>query len=544
MINKELSSKQILILEFGIILLFSILPLLADLPFRVNIFLTWEGAYRMYLGQFPFKDFGMPLGYGFWIIPYISFKIFGPYLYSLVIAQAVINFISLSTFRGILKLLGLGPVQTLLSVTVLCLSFVMINFWPWYNHTVFVFELIGLYFLMLYLFKSKHIIFLGLTAFFTALCFFTKQDAGGLAFMLVIALLIFNSIVEKEFKSLMIFIGFYGISIGLLVLPLLRYEFLYWFNLGQAPHFSRINLYDFLSAFFEESLWLKLYIACIIIIVIVRFKTWASVLDDKSFLIFAMLTLGIMVQAMIIQVTSFSPATVNYYFHGFGIAFLLYSLKDSIRFEKAWIVALLLITVFFWRSENYWKYSNRLLGKFLPSIFNPPPANVVSKHSWSSKTDSIKFEPVQWKLTSYKTLKRIKLPENTSDGLDRILMLDIVKNKKDLQVLNMSNLSMLAYELKYIPDHGVNFPLWYHKGVALFPREEKMLCENISSGKYDLILFEDMPDVDNFFPYAVRDCAVDGGRYKLVDRFISPTGYATDSVNVYIKTPERSIRNN
>ncbi len=536
MINKELSPRKVLFLELGIILLFTALPLLTELPYRVNIFLTWEGAYRMYLGQFPFQDFGMPLGYGFWIIPYLSFLLFGPYLISLVIAQAFINLISLLAFRGILKIFGLSPVQILISVTVLCLSFVLINFWPWYNHTVFVFELIGLYFLFHYLFKAKSIIFLGLAAFFTALCFFTKQDAGGLAFALTIALLIANCIVDKEVKSIILFTGFYILSICLFILPLLSYDFSYWFNHGQPPHFSRVNLLDFLTAFFEESLWIKFYIGCIITIALVRFKTWSSLREDKSFLLFTLLTLGIMVQAMIIQVTSFSPITVNYYFHSFAIAFLLYNLSGLINFEKVWITVLILLTVFFWRSENYWKYSKRLIGIALPSIFAPPPPGAVSRYSWAPKTDSVKSERFQWELTSYKTLRRIKLPENTADGLDRLIEQN--KGKKDLQVLNMSNLSILAYELGYTPESGVKYPLWYHKGVAFFDREKQMLCENVRSSKYDIILFEDMPDVDNFFPYAVRDCALDEGRYKLVDRFISPTGYPTDSVSVYVRTSQ------
>lgn len=537
MINKELSSRQSLILQLGIILLFSSLPLFTELPYRVNIFLTWEGAYRMYLGQFPFKDFGMPLGYGFWIIPFLAFKAFGPYLFSLVIAQTIINLISLFTFRGILKMLGLSPVQILISITVLCLSFVMINFWPWYNHTVFVFELIGLYFLLFYLLKSRRTVFLGLAAFFVALCFFTKQDAGGLAFMLAIALIIADGFIEREFKSTLLFFGFYILFSCLLILPLLRYDFSYWFNHGQPPHFSRVNLYDFLSAFFEESLWIKLYIGCIIIIAIAKFKTWSAIRDDKSFLLFTLLTLGIMVQAMIIQVTSFSPPTVNYYFHSFGIAFILFNLKDVINFEKVWIATLLLITVFFWRSENYWKYTNRLFGKLVPSLFVPPPSGVVSKNSWSSKADStIKFEPIQWKTTPYKTLKNIKLPENTIDGIERLL--ERTKGKNNLQVLNMSNLSILAYELSYVPENSSHFPLWYHKGVAFFDREEKMLCENVRNKKYDIIIFEDMPDVDNFFPYKVRECALEEAHYTLADRFIAPTGYATDSVNVYVRTPE------
>src|SRR6187402_1456266 len=103
-LTKALSPRQITTIELAIITLFSCLPLVLELPFRVNIFVTWEGAYRMYNGQLPFRDFGMPLGYGFWILPFIFFKIFGPYLYSLIITQCFINFVSLIAFRGILKL--------------------------------------------------------------------------------------------------------------------------------------------------------------------------------------------------------------------------------------------------------------------------------------------------------------------------------------------------------------------------------------------------------------------------------------------------------
>ena len=534
-LNKALTPRQVLLLELFIMLVFSVLPLLTALPYRVNIFLTWEGAYRMYLGQMPFRDFGMPLGYGFWIIPFVFFKLLGPYLLSLVVAQAFINFISLLTFRGILRAFGLQGMQTLLPILVLCLSFVMVNFWPWYNHTVFVFELIGIWFLVRYLTGYRKLFMLALSAFFIALSFFTKQDAGGLALMLALALIAAHGFLQKEIKPLLFFAGFYAVAMALLIVPLLRYDFGYWFNHGQPPHFSRINLFDFLTAFFEESLWIKFYIGCVIVLALMRFKSWAAVAEDRTFFLFTLFTLGILAQAMIIQVTSFSPVTVNYYFHSFALAFLMASLGHAISLEKRWIALVLILLVFFWRSENYWKYSNRLLGKVLPSVFAPPPPDVVSKHSWSSKADSVKATPVNWRLTRYTSLKRIKLPENTADGVDRLMAMDLVK-KENLRVLNMSNLSVLAYELQYPLEHGPQFPLWYHRGVAFFDREKDLLCRNLAAGTYDLILFEDMPDVDNFFPYAVRDCALQSG-YVLTDRFLAPTGYTTDSVEVYIKKP-------
>ena len=47
--------------EIAIIILLAVVPLFMTFPFRVNIFLSWEGAYRLSEGQIPYKDFGMPI---------------------------------------------------------------------------------------------------------------------------------------------------------------------------------------------------------------------------------------------------------------------------------------------------------------------------------------------------------------------------------------------------------------------------------------------------------------------------------------------------
>ncbi|MFZ6014418.1 MAG: hypothetical protein ACOYXT_29030, partial [Bacteroidota bacterium] len=145
MLKKSLSSKQLLILEFAITLVFCFIPLTFNNPFRINIFLSWEGAYRLYLGQMPFRDFSLPMGYGYWVIPALFFKIFGPSMYSLIKAQVFINLISVISFRAILKELKVSPAVIFLSVVVFCFSYVSFNFWPWYNHIVFVFELVAIY---------------------------------------------------------------------------------------------------------------------------------------------------------------------------------------------------------------------------------------------------------------------------------------------------------------------------------------------------------------------------------------------------------------
>ncbi|MFL5786927.1 MAG: hypothetical protein ACJ748_02650, partial [Flavisolibacter sp.] len=164
--------------EIFLILLFSCIPLFIHFPFRINIFLSWEGAYRMSHGEIPFRDFGIPMGYMFWVIPAIFFKIFGPYLITLIKAQVLINIISGFAFRSILKSLNVSPVIRLLSILLFCLSYISINFWPWYNHTVIVFEFVALAFLMKSITsinRKKQIVLLLLSSLFTFISFFTKQ---------------------------------------------------------------------------------------------------------------------------------------------------------------------------------------------------------------------------------------------------------------------------------------------------------------------------------------------------------------------------------
>ena len=62
--------------EVLLIVFFACVPLFIHLSYRVNIFLSWEGAYRMSQGQLPFRDFGLPLGGMYWVIPAIFFKLF------------------------------------------------------------------------------------------------------------------------------------------------------------------------------------------------------------------------------------------------------------------------------------------------------------------------------------------------------------------------------------------------------------------------------------------------------------------------------------
>ena len=145
-------------------------------------------------GEIPYRDFGSPVGYGFWILPAIFFRIFGPYVYTLLVVQAFINICSGLLFRRLLRLFSLPAGVTFLALVVYCLSYSMFNFWPWYNHLVFVFELAGLFWLCTQIVKTpaeRKAWVLLLSAFFIALSFMTKQDTGALGFFIALAFLIY-----------------------------------------------------------------------------------------------------------------------------------------------------------------------------------------------------------------------------------------------------------------------------------------------------------------------------------------------------------------
>src|ERR1700712_4362384 len=96
-------AKIISYAEITIIIALAVIPLFTSFPYRVNIFLSWEGAYRLSQGQIPFRDFGMPMGYMYWVLPALFFKMFGAQLITLVKAQVFINILSGLAFRSILK---------------------------------------------------------------------------------------------------------------------------------------------------------------------------------------------------------------------------------------------------------------------------------------------------------------------------------------------------------------------------------------------------------------------------------------------------------
>ncbi|MBX2898319.1 MAG: hypothetical protein KF775_01645 [Cyclobacteriaceae bacterium] len=504
--------RKLLIVDLLLVVPFLILPLLITLPYRVNIFLSWEGAYRLYLGQIPFRDFGLPMGYGYWLLPAVFFKWFGPTMLSLVKAQVLINLVSFASLRGILYNLKVKPVAITLILLVFSLTYILYNFWPWYNHSVVVFELVALYFVTTYSAdktRLKNNVNISLAGVFTFLSFFTKQDVGAICFVLCLFLIAYYAITERKIEPVITYLISFVVVGAMFIIPVFNYGFSYWFNLGQAPHSSRISSGLLLQIFFSHALVEKIYLLLLFVALLVRFSSWRSFLQDRLAFSGSIITVALILQSLVTRATSPLPTDHMNYYHTFalaGIALLLPWERLKVSLPTAFGALVLIVLIF---SEGYWKYIG---GFFTKAEIAAAPAETP------------------WVTTTLPTLKRISMPAGTAEGIERLRKLPILQ-KSNLKVLNMTELTSLAYELNYtpLPDQ----PLWYHLHIGMFEKEVDEFVRKIDSEYYDLVLFESVPSLTEFYPYAVRNKLLE--KYTRVDSFAAPRKIEDSTIEVFIR---------
>lgn len=532
------------ILDFLIILAISAVPLFLSYSYRINIFLSWEGAYRMYLGQMPYRDFGLPLGYGYWLIPALFFKLFGPYMFTLVKAQVFINVLSGLSFRKIMKNMGMEGITLTTAVWVFCISYSFLNFWPWYNHTVMVYQFIGLAFLTSSFTASKNLwsnIYAVLAGLFLFLSFFTKQDAGALGILIALAISVVYSIINKNFRQLGVLILSMLFWALLIIIPL-NHSFAYWFNHGQPPHNSRMSVGEILAEFFKSSQWIKFYLLGMIVVAFHRLSQRSLLRSEEA--VFFFLVLGILAEAAIFQVTSYVPADNNIFFHSFALAFFMWYLysQNALRFQNPllFLSFSFLLLIFF--SDRYWTYISRFVESSAPQgrveRKSPSGENVVDKTNYVIDTEretSVLFIPTsEWKfIDGMPSFAKVKMPQSTIDGINRIKVMPQFTGAKRPKVLNMSELTPLAYELNFELERGPDYPLWFHLGVGMFNKQLKMFDKRIQDNYYDVVLFEQINFLNNFYPFEVRRELQK--HYKKVDTFLAPRNPIGGDIEVYIR---------
>lgn len=504
--------------DLAICVPFLVLPLFIKLPYRVNIFLSWEGAYRLSIGQVPYEDFGLPMGICYWLIPALFFKLFGPTFLSLVKAQVFINLISMLSLRGILYNLKLKPYAVTLSILVFCLTYIVYNFWPWYNHSVVVYELVAIFFLT-QSFNAENIrsktIWVTLAALFSVVTFFTKQDVGAICILLCLFLLGYRAIMVKEKLPTVIYLAAVATVSLLAVIPFLNFDFFYWFNYGQPPHSSRLDIILLLNTFLEGSIVEKIYLSLILILLISTFKSFKQFFEDTNQFTFAVISVCLILQSIVTKMTSPLPTDHMTYYHAFGFACIMSFFpwqRWSSELKPAAAILLFIMVIY---SSGYWKY--------VADIFH-----LHSKKLIAAGTAPQHATP--WKTTpNYKSLKHIMLPEGTIAGVDSLAKLPFIRNK-DLKVLNMSEITFLAEEFGYKP--LTHHPLWFHVNIGMFQKEIDQINERVRNGYYDVVLFEDIPSLTEFYPYKVRD---ELRKYYIRNNtFLAPRRLEDSTIEVYI----------
>ncbi|MEM1136265.1 MAG: hypothetical protein AAGI07_10540 [Bacteroidota bacterium] len=531
-LNNSIKESVITKLEWTLIIIVAIVPVFFTLPYRDNIYLSWEGAYRLYLGQVPFRDFGLPMGYGYWIIPALFFKIFGPYLHSLIKAQVLINIVSGLAFRSVLKSLHVEPGTRLLSVFLYVISFSFLNFWPWYNHTVIVYEFIGIAFLLASFQKEqwKSYLYVFISTFFLFLSFFTKQDGGAFAVMSGLLLVGYYSFLHKDIRIILSFCISLGLVTLIFILPLLPHDFSYWFNYGQPPHNSRVNLADISHEVFGASEFLKLYVLLVAVVSFNKLKSLKKFLSNEKQTLFFLTTSLILFQAFILQVTSYIPREANIYFHSFAFAYIISNLPFKIDFTKLKYIGISAILIFFWWSGAYWKYTNRMLKAVLP-VQEVDNTNKVGIKSFTINRDTTAIDISKWIPGQWKEFRKIKMPKSAIESITKLQNHALFNTERKPKVLNMSEYTPLASLLGY--ELETNQPLWYHLNVAMFERELLFFEEKINKGYYDIVLFEVIPDLNNFYPFKIREVLQE--KYQLIDQFQAPRDKKYELVEVYLK---------
>jgi len=522
--------------ELFIIVVLAFVPLFIRLPYRVNIFLSWEGAYRLSQGQLPFRDFGIPLGGMYWVIPAIFFKLFGPALITLVRAQVLINILSGISFLSILASLRVPRGIRAVSVLLFCLSYSFFNFWPWYNHTVIVYELMGLACLLRGIRAGEDAArgrvrwgWLAAGALFTCCSFLTKQDGGGVALLLCCLLLAADGWLTRDWRPLGVFAASFAVIFILMVLPFIGHGFGYWFNHGQPPHSSRVSPFEIAAEFFGSSQWIKFYLFLMVLLAVMRYRNLQALRADRAGGMLLVLVIGMLGEAAVLQVTSYTPPDNNIFFHSFavpGIFTFLAALAPAV-FAGRRVVIVLAAGVLVWWSGVWWKYTQRLTGPLLPRVSNVSPTgeNVVNKDTYMIDTDTARRQrdiPTEaWVECGLPAFRRVTMPAPTADGIHRLMGMELVRQGAgNLRVLNMSELTPLAREIPYRLERNPGLPLWYHLGVGMFNRQADSFAVRIAERYYDLVLFEYIPNLNNFYPFRIRDSL--HLHYTQVDSFPAP----------------------
>ena len=466
-------SKSDKYIDYGIIFLCALIGLLF-LEFRDFVYfrdysIIFEGAYRLSLGQIPFRDFGVPVGPVSFLIPAIFFKVFEPNWTYFIWSQQFQNIVQLILIYCIFSKLQTSLMVKRGSVLLYSLLYLTFLSHPWYNISGWTMMLAA----GLCALGSVRVSFV-FAGLFTGLAFLAKQDFGILTFVVAVTFISAKSIGFKSnfnFESLKDKKTILNLALNLInfALPALLVTFVfvcatdvekfsYWFNYGQEPHKHRsLNLGALLGVAF----------GFVLVLVGVVFKSF-PVFVAAVFTTAALITNGVS-----------GLFFTHYYYVGF-LPILIVELwqlrgKLYLRLPVLIILGAMLLTG---PLRNFYYILEAVV------LNEPEPFN------FNYRNLSIPVKKIPSELHAF---NGVMAPQQT---IDAILELKRLKgkwdashqNERNLRVLNISELTPIYTELDIPPP--LSFPLWFHTNISLFSNEIGEINSILLDGYYDIVLLQ------------------------------------------------------
>src|SRR5581483_567094 len=166
-----------------------------------------------------------------------------------------------------------------------------------------------------------------------------------LAFVLMCWVLAVDGVLQRKWKPLVIYVGSFVVLLGLIISPFLAHGFGYWFNHGQPPHSSRVSVFDIINELVGYSPWIRFYFFLIVLLAVARWRSWGAMRTDRTMVLLAALAIGILGEAAVLQVTSYTPPDNNIFFHSFAFACVFSLLAPLLPLKPEKPVMLLVLSL-------------------------------------------------------------------------------------------------------------------------------------------------------------------------------------------------------
>lgn len=494
----HINIKERVVVQFAILLQVILVLILFSSKhiFFRDYAIIYEGAYRLMLGQVPYNDFGLPIGPVSLILPAVFFKLFTPSIFVLQSCQIFENFLILIFFSLILIKISGSIKEIIFSQILLSFFFLIFIISPWYNTTALLCSLVAVY-----LSLSGGFVYSIISGLFCAFSLFSKQDYGGLCFIMITALSVLTNdnksnivfyrpisifdVLKRLFsKTYLIFILGFLLASTSIILSFNHDSFFYWFNYGQFPHSHShrpINIIDFII-----SAKLLVFLICfyfsfkyknVYLLISGAFILMSHVVQFTSGLFFTSFFFFAFYPGILIRVFDFN--IVNNWVIHIDIIKLFKDSTTSIKdvFESFLKIILFMAIIF----------SSVAPIKVLKSHVKSILFQRVENYSFDSNDIKDSAKIVNSQLSKF---KYIYLPIETEASIIEIrkYVTEHFTDSNKVSILNISELTPLYAEVNAIPP--LNAPLWYDPKVSFFEKQLHEINDRIDNSEFDIILLQ------------------------------------------------------